>query len=676
MADKAITDLNVAPTTVDDNNTWFAVAQSGTAYKLSGHEFILALGTVLNGHGGINSIVYTPPVSPSLTGSMVITLADNSTTTVSVENGKGISSIAKTGTLGLVDTYTVTYNDATTSTFTVTNGAKGDQGDAWYVHIRYAGAQPTADSDMGTTPDDWIGLYSGTSSTAPVHYTDYDWFKFKGDTGATGAASSIQSTAIEYQESMSGTSVPQSTWTTTVPAVTQGNYLWTRTTVTFNSGAPVVWYSVARFGLDGSGSVITVNSQSPDGSGNVALDASDIPTNDSSDVQTKLTNIASEQATQNGNIATLATSFAATYSSSSNYAVGDYCTYNRTLYKCTTAVSSEAWDATKWSVVALATDVKAKQNTLVSGTNIKTVNGQSLLGSGNVAAISTGSNLLYNWFFGGGGSQNGYGYLPINQRGQANYSGNEWTIDRWFSNNANLSVTVNSNNITVSNSDSSNRRIFEQHCQRNFVGQTVTASLLQANGTLTTLTGVVPTTNGQNISTEFGAHRLRIETKADNITFAVWVGTSSSLSIVAVKLELGTSQTLAHQENGVWVLNEIPNYAEELAKCQAYYYKTNLTNATYGTIGLGSADSATSFNAIVSFPVTMSKQPTVSFVGTVSFQVGNNAYTKASPTVSVYNFSSGSCQVHFDGLSGLTIGAFGYVFSQGNGYLVLDAEST
>lgn len=276
MADKAITDLNVAPTTVDDNNTWFAVAQSGTAYKLSGHEFILALGTVLNGHGGINSIVYTPPVSPSLTGSMVITLADNSTTTVSVENGKGISSIAKTGTLGLVDTYTVTYNDATTSTFTVTNGAKGDQGDAWYVHIRYSGAQPTADSDMGTTPDNWIGIYSGTSSSAPAHYTDYDWFEIKGAKGDTGSAATISSQVVSYQSSNSGTVVPQSTWTTTIPTVAQGNYLWTRTVLNFNDGTTVTSYSVARMGIDGSGAVSTVNSISPDGNGNVALTADDI----------------------------------------------------------------------------------------------------------------------------------------------------------------------------------------------------------------------------------------------------------------------------------------------------------------------------------------------------------------------------------------------------------------
>lgn len=37
--------------------------------------------------------------------------------------GKGISSIVKTGTSGLVDTYTITYSDSTTSTFTVTNGS-------------------------------------------------------------------------------------------------------------------------------------------------------------------------------------------------------------------------------------------------------------------------------------------------------------------------------------------------------------------------------------------------------------------------------------------------------------------------------------------------------------------------------------------------------------------------
>lgn len=44
------------------------------------------------------------------------------------DTGLGIASIAKTGTSGLKDTYTITYTDNTTSTIEVTNGAKGETG--------------------------------------------------------------------------------------------------------------------------------------------------------------------------------------------------------------------------------------------------------------------------------------------------------------------------------------------------------------------------------------------------------------------------------------------------------------------------------------------------------------------------------------------------------------------
>ena len=47
-----------------------------------------------------------------------------------VKNGKGIRDISKIRTDGLVDTYMIIYDDnITTSTFTVTNGAKGEKGD-------------------------------------------------------------------------------------------------------------------------------------------------------------------------------------------------------------------------------------------------------------------------------------------------------------------------------------------------------------------------------------------------------------------------------------------------------------------------------------------------------------------------------------------------------------------
>lgn len=44
------------------------------------------------------------------------------------ETGNGIISIVKTDNDGLIDTYTITYTDGTTSTFTVTNGSDGLQG--------------------------------------------------------------------------------------------------------------------------------------------------------------------------------------------------------------------------------------------------------------------------------------------------------------------------------------------------------------------------------------------------------------------------------------------------------------------------------------------------------------------------------------------------------------------
>ena len=42
------------------------------------------------------------------------------------DTGRGISSVIKTSTVGLVDTWTITYTDGSTSSFDVTNGADGD----------------------------------------------------------------------------------------------------------------------------------------------------------------------------------------------------------------------------------------------------------------------------------------------------------------------------------------------------------------------------------------------------------------------------------------------------------------------------------------------------------------------------------------------------------------------
>lgn len=100
----------------------------------------------------------------------------------------------------------------------------------------------------------------------------------KGDTGATGPAPQITSTATTYQESSSGSTVPSGTWLNAIPnPLTQGMFLWTKTVITYDTGDTLTQYSISRQGLDGSGSVSSVDGVSPDANGNVALTANDIP---------------------------------------------------------------------------------------------------------------------------------------------------------------------------------------------------------------------------------------------------------------------------------------------------------------------------------------------------------------------------------------------------------------
>ena len=262
MADKQISDLTAA-TSVQTADL-FVLEQSGTAKKLTGQTLENWLLTFADGHGGIQSI----------------TIVDSGTPRD-----------------GATHTATIHYADATTSTFIYYDGDKGDTGDSWYIHIKYSSDMPTSDADMGNTPDNWIGLYSGTSSTAPAHYTGYTWFQWKGDTGATGAAATITSQEVGYLASANGTVVPEGSWQPTIPTVPSGNFLWTRVRVTYNSGDVVTSYSVSRNGIDGQGAVNSVNNLSPDEYGNIALTASDIPTSDSTSVQSHITSIESDVTT-------------------------------------------------------------------------------------------------------------------------------------------------------------------------------------------------------------------------------------------------------------------------------------------------------------------------------------------------------------------------------------------
>lgn len=606
MADKAISELTAAEQI--KSTDMFVLEQDGAAKRLQGQVLLNWLTAAADGHGGISDISKTG--TSGLVDTYTITLADTTTKTFTVTNGNGLTKLEKLSaaglvdtyrftrtdgtyfkftvtngngltkfeklsteglvdtyrftrtdgtyfdftvtngngltkfeklsTVGLVDTYRFTRTDGTYFTFAVTNGAKGDKGDNSYIWIKYASQQPTASShDMGDDPDDWMGIYSGTAAAAPDDWQAYAWFQIKGEKGDTGAPASVESTAVEYMVSDSGTIVPSGSWSTVIPVVPQGKYLWTRVTTSFNTGNPAVSYSVARMGLDGTGSVVSVNTQSPDENGNVSLTASQISTDGGNSVQDEL---------------------------------------------------------------------DSKQEALTPGANISI--------SGNVIstqAAPCNPNLLDGWYF----------PRPVNQRGQTAYVGQGYGIDRWFTTGATLTVTLTADGIKLTkNAASANPGWVQALEYDDMVGQTVTVSMLYkgqgAGSALRFGSAISARINLADVGdwtlaqATFTAGKWTIGAMENRVIVGVQmfetVPTSAALYIKAAKLELGSVQTLAHQDsNGAWVLNEIPDYAEQLRKCQRYLYVQSGTMITFGVITGGKK----TLNLAVPVPVPMRSKPTL-----------------------------------------------------------------
>lgn len=103
-------------------------------------------------------------------------------------NGNGIASISKTGTSGLVDTYTITYDDGNTDTFTVTNGANGSDGSVWYKGTALTGTGTGITGFPGNQNDFYLN-----SSTGMVY-----------NCTATGGASAPGAATWDYVMTMSG----------------------------------------------------------------------------------------------------------------------------------------------------------------------------------------------------------------------------------------------------------------------------------------------------------------------------------------------------------------------------------------------------------------------------------------------------------------------------------------
>ena len=179
MANKTISELTAA--TQVNNADLFVLEQNSVAKKLTGQLLL----SFLNAHGGIASTSYTAPVAPSLQGTLTLTFADGTSTSVPIMNGaKG-----DTGAQGAA----FTYADFTPEQLAALKGEQGEQGPRGFtgnsakVWIKYSSVEPTSDADMGDEPDAWMGIYSAAFDEPPAHYTDYAWYCIKGIPGLRGA---------------------------------------------------------------------------------------------------------------------------------------------------------------------------------------------------------------------------------------------------------------------------------------------------------------------------------------------------------------------------------------------------------------------------------------------------------------------------------------------------------
>ncbi len=158
------------------------------------------------------------------------------------------------------------------------------------------------------------------------------------------------------------------------------------------------------------------------------------------------------------------------------------------------------------------------------------------------------------------------------------YVGNRYTIDQWKSFNANLAVTIDEDGIGFSGStrkDWGNTIPNEAMPEGEY-----TVSLLTSSGKLGTATKYL---SGDNTDTSKSTLVARLGDTGYHVNLRRrWNSTTSlccfqartdpaSEKLFAAKLELGSHQTLAHQDaDGRWVLNDPPpNRNLESLKCQS-----------------------------------------------------------------------------------------------------------
>lgn len=282
-----------------------------------------------------------------------------------------------------------------------------------------------------------------------------------------------------------------------------------------------------------------------------------------------------------------------------------------------------------------------------SGEEIDAATGRALTGGALDTSVTNVSNqlgtfvrpnLLDNWYFG----------RPVNQRGQTEYTGNVYYIDRWRSwDGDSASLSVVSGGIKIAGTL---YQYFEPAVFEELWGKTVAISLLFADGTLYTDYFALKRTDWYTVpikahgldSVQFGINNNNFGNGNNNF-LRVQPATIGTLSdtILAAKLELGPTQTLAHREGDRWVLNEAPKYSRELLDCQRYHYRLRShNNNNYAIFAYGMKQSTTEARFIISFPVSLRTRPVLTYSGAFLISDGKTDYTVSEVTAQSFNGES------------------------------------
>lgn len=242
-------------------------------------------------------------------------------------------------------------------------------------------------------------------------------------------------------------------------------------------------------------------------------------------------------------------------------------------------------------------------------------------------------NLLHNWYFGN----------PVNQRGKAVYSGVGFTVDRWQARSAQCYATVGDGVLKLEESGTGVRVYYQQKLEWP-VTEVATLSVL--TGTVFgSCSAYIMTADGTDpgIGMTLKANTLNVMKVSTKDIGAVGFGVPDAgrIDLKAVKLEIGGVSTLAHQdEGGNWILNEIPDFAEQSNICKRYLQvMQSASETTNNPIAMGFANAATDLWVTFQLPVAMRAVPTVSVNDYALLKVGKTAAASVDVTRAIGGWS-------------------------------------